>query len=159
MLILLLAVIWFFTVAQVGQNKRSYKSVVENKYNSEYKTLIDRTGIVYDWTLYGATCPGCASFYIKIMSDARLINGKYAYYVFLFSNSYNAYGYLAGTYIKGINIYKVNYNGIHESIMFVDYILINPKTVYFDGVNLGTMFYSDAPDDVIIITWKSSTVY
>lgn len=158
-ILIALVLIWFVSIAQIGQYKRSYKSVVEDTYSSEYKTLVDRNGLVYDWGTYGSACYGCASFYVKIMRDACPINGMYAYYVFFFSNSYNNYGYLSGTYITGINISKINSMGYFQNIAFIDYFLVNQKTAYFDGVNLATIFYSNSPNDPVTITWQNFTVY
>jgi len=156
---ILMVFVWFISVAQIGQYKRSYKSIVENTYSNEYKTLVDRNGLTYDWGTYGSACYGCASFYVKIMRDVYPINGMYTYYVFFFSNSYDTYGYLSGTYITGINISKINNLGYFQNITFIDYFLVNQKTDYFDGINLAATFYSNSPSDPITITWQNFTVY
>jgi hypothetical protein len=43
--------------------------------------------------------------------------------------------------------------------MYIDYFLINPKTLYFDGTNLGAIFYSKLPNEIIKITWQNALVY
>jgi len=86
-------------------------------------------------------------------------NGVYAYYIFFFSNSYNYNGYLSGTYLTGINVCITNSSGVKKTVLYLDYFLINQKTDYFDGVNLGAVFYSNSTDDIVNITWQSSIVY
>lgn len=140
-------------------HQKSYKRAIEKSSINYTQTLIDRTGFVYDWWMCGITCPGCASLYTKIMRTAYPEYGKYAYYVYFYSNSYTTYGLLAGTYLTGVNIYRTDAPGIKSNILYIDYVLINPKTAYFDGVNLGATFYSVSPDDLILITWQSAAVY
>jgi hypothetical protein len=103
-LIIFVSICIISTAQNISQN--DYKNIVENKYENQIITLVDKTGFVYEWGICGTVCYGCASHYTKIMRTKYAANGLYAYYIFFYSNSYNGYGYLTGTYLKGIMYIK-----------------------------------------------------
>jgi len=159
-LLLVLSITWLLGVAQNHNQYYSYKS--DAGYNTEanmYQILVDKNGRVYDWGMFGTVCAGCPCFYTKVMRTTYAINGLYTYYVYFYSNSYNSYGYLAGTYLKGVSISKSNILGVLQNVKYLEYFLINPKSGSFDGVNLVIMFQSLNSDDIILITWQNSVVY
>jgi len=161
LLILCLAMIWVLGTAQIKNTQFfDYKSKNAFKIADSYQILIDKNGRVYDWGMFGHVCAGCPCFYTKVMRTTYpTTDGIYTYYVYFYSNSYNAYGYLAGTYLKGVEISKSNILGGMSNVLFLEYFLINPKTAYFDGINLVASFNSLCSDDVVIVSWQNSVVY
>lgn len=160
LLILGLATIWMVGISQ-SQNIKyfSYNGNENFSAKTDNQILVDKFGRVYDWSIFGHVCPGCPSFYTKIVRSTYPVDGRYIYNVYCFSNSYNIYGFLAGTYLRRISVNKSNLLGGMENIVFLEYFLINPKNSYFDGVNIVATFYSLNPNDVVTITWQNSVVY
>ena len=152
LIILALSMTWLLGIAQLQNTKHFIYSANESfSFKNDYQVLIDKIGRVYDWGISGRTCSGCPSFYTKVIRTTYPVDGKYTYMVYFFSNSYNVYGYLAGTYLRGISINKSNSLGEMENIMFLEYFLINPKNNYFDGVNLVATFFSYNPNDIVVL--------
>lgn len=137
----------------IGQiQQKQYK---ENNFNG-FQTHVDYNGKVYDWEMVGNKCYNCASFYIKTMRSTNDENGYYTYYIFLFSNSYDKYGYLTNTYLKQVNIYS---NAMNEKISHIyqtDYVLIKKKDekTNFDGVEIFFTFKSFDAFEKITMTWQ-----
>ena len=143
-------IILSFAFTCLGQSNISYP----------FKTNMDYNGMVYEWSQVGQQCPGCASLYKKaIRSIYKNKAGLYNYSILLYSNSYAPNGYLVSTYLTNVAFYATSF-GQHERFLSkVNYVLVPPKNIGFDGAYVVLTFQSIYGNEAVRIVWQSMSTY
>lgn len=112
------------------------------------------------WIESNPTCPGCGSFFTMIVDEkTQAKNGYYYFYVYLWSNSYYGNTYAASSYVKNIEIFFINADGLEMSVINFTYALIPPKSNYFNGWFQLAYLYNTHPNQTIRIKWSEVKVW
>lgn len=136
---LLLIFLLFFAQLSIAQNH----------------THIDYTSYYYDWVMMTEQT---GSAYIKVIRSDNLYKVGYQYQVLIFSNSYKN-GYLTSTYFTNMKLYIQEYNHPVKYIYRLNYILIQPKTSQFNGVNVAFSFYNYCGNLRVQVRWDKMIAY
>lgn len=102
-----------------------------------------------EWQQVGNTCYACGSALFLAYKDYTPDeNGYYWTYIYVWSNSYDKYGYLVTTYINSPRISSPDAYGNLQTIIKSPYYLAEPATNGFHGWNLMYSMYSYNPNQV-----------
>jgi hypothetical protein len=112
------------------------------------------------WVLSNSTCSGCGSFYIMVTNQLYPANDGYYYYdIYLWSNSFYTNGYAASSYVKNIKISILQPNGTYYQVLTLDYALVPPKSMCFNGYFHLAYVYSFSAKQTIKLTWSDTEVW
>jgi len=132
---LILFLISLFGFVCVGQQMQQLQQRSRSVGQGGFYTHIDYNGKEYNWEKVNDECYNCASFYHKVIRSVKSNDGYYYYYVYFFSNSYDHLGYLTNTYVSDVNVFVQSKNLNIQLVDYSDYVLIPPKTDYYDGLS------------------------
>ncbi len=114
-------------------------------YNNDYNI----------WNVSNSTCNGCGSVFIMVVNTSVPDkSGLYYYDIYLWSNSFYANGYAASSYVKNIKVYAVDPAGNETFVLKMDYVLVPPKSQYFNGNFYLAYVYSGSAMQTIKLTWS-----
>ena len=106
------------------------------------------------WQQIGAKCYDCGSaLFMLYRSPAPNASGQYETFVYVWSNSFDAYGNAVTTYISRPRIYGIDAYGrkVANPIVTMEYHLAGPKTASFNGWNLMFYLYSPTPNQSYLL--------
>ena len=131
---------FLFSSSTLKVGAQNYITVFPSQYNS--------------WVLSNTSCYGCGSFYV-IVTNSGYIDGYYYYDIYLWSNSFYTNGYTANSYIKNMNVYSIDSKNNRINIFNLDYVLVPPKSDFFDGYYYLGYAYSTNANQAIKLTWAT----
>jgi hypothetical protein len=111
------------------------------------------------WVSSNDACYGCGSFYVMIVNNPNQADGYYYYDIYFWSNSYYTTGYVANTYIKSVNIYMLNPSGLWNPVLSFPYVVVPPKSDYFNGYFYIGYIYSTSRMQSIKTTWSNISAW
>lgn len=128
-------------------NTMAQNSVLISNYN--YNT----------WLLSNNTCSGCGSFFVMVVNNPIPSNGYYYYDIYFWSNSFYTNGFAANTYIKPVNIYIINPEGVAVPVLNFTYAVVPPKSASFNGYFYVGYVYSMSSMQKIKISWSNVSAW
>lgn len=108
---------------------------------------------------------GAGSFYVNTTTDYIVRNDGYFYFnIYFFSNAANSQGYLTSAYVENVTVYLGYYDKFTNSykwkqVVYLPYVLVQPKSNYSDGINQAAYVYSTTMYQKIKVTWLNSSPY
>lgn len=127
--------------------------ILSFKINAQNKITIDNTNYNV-WIQCSESGYGRSSFFLATTQEYS--NYLYYYKIYLYNNSFNFSGFEVPTYLEGIKVsaYTVE-NGKYtwKNILNIEYALIKPKSLTYDGSYYLGYIYSSDPNQMIKITW------
>ena len=130
--------------------------------------VIKSQSLIFDNTNYNRWVQaesGPGSFFINTTTDYLIRNDGYYYFnIYFFSNASNSQGYLTSCYVENITVYLGYYDKFSNTykwkqVVYMPYVLVQPKNNYSDGITLAVYVYSPSMYQKIRVTWLSSSPY
>ena len=109
-----------------------------------------------NWVQCSESGFGKSSFFIGTTREE--LYGTYYFKIYLFNNSFNVSGIEVPTYLDIVLVYAyVIENGVYiwKNVITLNYALVKPKSIIYDGKYYLGYVYSPDPNQVIKITWNS----
>jgi hypothetical protein len=125
-------------------------------------------GLIFDNSNYNKWVQaesGSGSFFINTTTDYLIRNDGYYYFnIYFYSNAANQQGYLTSCYVENITVYlgyfdKYSNTYKWKQVVYMPYVLVQPKTNNSDGITLAAYVYSASMYQKIRVTWLSSSPY
>lgn len=124
--------------------------------------------VVLDYNSYNkwvTAQSGPGAFLISVVANQQKQSDGYYYFdLYAFSNATNSYGYLTSAYIQNVNVTfevydKYTNTSTWKPAFYLEYILVQPKTEYYNGMYRFGYVYSTNPYQKIKVTYTRSIPY
>ena len=136
------------TIALVFLTSFAYSQGSVNFDNSNY----------YGWVNVSSPQCGKANFYVQVERTYNNASRLYYYNIYFWSDSYYRNCNASTTYISDINVYSLN-NGKYTKMFGQPYMLVKPKSNYFNGWTFAGYVYSYSSNLNIKVSWGGASLY
>jgi len=155
-LFILLALFSLMSFSQVQEKQKSNVEIILETTGIH----LDRQGNEYDWKMSNETCYGCGAFRWAVTRTHKIDEeGKYWFYVLIWSNSFYENGLLTSSYITGMHLHVRTADNLEHHVLGPFWVLAPPKTDLFQGITYAAHVWSYEPEIIVDLLWDKVEAY